>query len=146
MGREKGHLSVGPHPLTANHCNANGSVTGLRTRIIARRTRQSCGAARVAWGGYSPPCYSVLLCLQCLSVECGSSLLRVSWCVLIASGPLGSSPLLIVVFLIFLCFLPVPLSFKCSTASRHKSVRFNTYTCQACFTATHRSVANCKLS
>jgi hypothetical protein len=27
----KGHFNVGPRPLTANSCNANGSVTGLRT-------------------------------------------------------------------------------------------------------------------
>jgi hypothetical protein len=36
MRREKGHLNVRPGPPTANRCNANGSVTGLRTRITAR--------------------------------------------------------------------------------------------------------------
>jgi hypothetical protein len=36
MGREKGHLNVGPHHLTANHCNAKGNATGLCTRITAR--------------------------------------------------------------------------------------------------------------
>jgi hypothetical protein len=33
MGRGKGHLHVGTRPLTAGRCNANGSVSGLHTRI-----------------------------------------------------------------------------------------------------------------
>jgi hypothetical protein len=36
MGRGKRHLNVGPRPLTADCCNANGSVTGLHTPITAR--------------------------------------------------------------------------------------------------------------
>jgi hypothetical protein len=36
MGRGKGHLNVSTRPLTANRGNANGTVTGLRTRIAAR--------------------------------------------------------------------------------------------------------------
>jgi hypothetical protein len=31
VGRGKGHFNVSPRHLTANSCNANGSVTGLRT-------------------------------------------------------------------------------------------------------------------
>jgi hypothetical protein len=36
VGRGKGHCNVGSRLLTANSCNANGSVTGLRTRSTAR--------------------------------------------------------------------------------------------------------------
>jgi hypothetical protein len=36
VGREKGHLNVGPCPLMASHCNAHGSVIGLRRRSTAR--------------------------------------------------------------------------------------------------------------
>jgi hypothetical protein len=36
MGLGKRYLNVGPSPLTANRCNANGSVTGMRSRIEAR--------------------------------------------------------------------------------------------------------------
>jgi hypothetical protein len=41
MGRGKGHLNVSMRTLTARRSNANGSVTGLRTRIAAR----ACGVA-----------------------------------------------------------------------------------------------------
>jgi hypothetical protein len=34
-GRGKGCFNVGPHPLTANSCNANGCVTGLSTCATA---------------------------------------------------------------------------------------------------------------
>jgi hypothetical protein len=34
-GRGKGNFNVGPRPLTANSCNANGIITGLRTRTTA---------------------------------------------------------------------------------------------------------------
>jgi hypothetical protein len=36
MGRGKAHFNVGSRPLTANSCNANGGVTGLRRRSTAR--------------------------------------------------------------------------------------------------------------
>jgi hypothetical protein len=36
MGRGKGHLNVSTRPLTTHRGNANGIVTGLRTRIAAR--------------------------------------------------------------------------------------------------------------
>jgi hypothetical protein len=36
MGRGKGHLNVSTCPRTANRSNANGSVTGFRTRSAAR--------------------------------------------------------------------------------------------------------------
>jgi hypothetical protein len=36
VGQWKGHLNVGPRPLTAYSCNANGSVTGFRMRNTAR--------------------------------------------------------------------------------------------------------------
>jgi hypothetical protein len=39
MGWGKGHLNVSTCPLTANHGNANGSVTGLCARIAARAGR-----------------------------------------------------------------------------------------------------------
>jgi hypothetical protein len=35
VGQGKGHFTVGPCPLTANSCNANGSVTELRTCTAA---------------------------------------------------------------------------------------------------------------
>jgi hypothetical protein len=35
VGRGKGHFNVGLRPLTANNCNANGSLTGLRTWTTA---------------------------------------------------------------------------------------------------------------
>jgi hypothetical protein len=40
VGRGEGHFNVGPRPLTANSCNANGSVTGLRTRTTATRAER----------------------------------------------------------------------------------------------------------
>jgi hypothetical protein len=36
IGLGKGHLNVSPRPLTANRCNANGSVTSLCAQITAR--------------------------------------------------------------------------------------------------------------
>jgi hypothetical protein len=45
VGRGKGHFNVGPCPLTANICNADGSVTGLRTRITARTGRDALTAS-----------------------------------------------------------------------------------------------------
>jgi hypothetical protein len=35
VGRGKGHFNVGPRPLTANNCIANGIVIELRTRTTA---------------------------------------------------------------------------------------------------------------
>jgi hypothetical protein len=35
MWRGKGHFDVGPRPLMADRCNANGSITGRRTRTTA---------------------------------------------------------------------------------------------------------------
>jgi hypothetical protein len=36
VGQGNGHFNVSSRPLRANSCNANGSVTGLRTRRTAR--------------------------------------------------------------------------------------------------------------
>jgi hypothetical protein len=41
MGRGKGHLNVGPRPLTAKRGSATGSVTDLCTRIAARAGRDA---------------------------------------------------------------------------------------------------------
>jgi hypothetical protein len=41
MRQAKGHFTVGPRPLTANSCNANGSVTGLRTCTTAGTGRDA---------------------------------------------------------------------------------------------------------
>jgi hypothetical protein len=79
VGRGKGRFNVGPRPLTANSFNANGSVTGLRTRTTDGTGGDAAGSGLAGCCG-RPATVVISYPSLSLDLSCGMSSGKLTSC------------------------------------------------------------------